>query len=84
MLPVINRPHAAMPHLYQLTVTLQGITSHVYAMSTSVDAAFSRYLLRLTTRHESVQGIVLLHGELAAPDHSAIIRTERHIEPTRW
>lgn len=69
MLPVFSRPQTVTPHLYRLTVTLKGITSHAYAMSTSVDDAFSRYLLRLKNRHENIDGIMLLDGELAAPTH---------------
>lgn len=70
MLPVVIRPQPSSPQLYRLTITLKGANLHAYCMSTSVEDAFSRCLERMQNRHESVQGVVLVHGELADPNRT--------------
>lgn len=68
MLPIIMHPQPVSSQLYRLTIGLKDVRSHVYCMSTSVDEAFTRYLGRMQNRHESIQGVVLIHGELADPN----------------
>lgn len=55
-------------HLYQLTLQLKDKKWNVYSMGNSVDDAYSRYLDRAARRYESSPGLVLVGGELAAPN----------------
>ena len=67
MLPSIERVPRAINHLYRLTIQVKGLVSDVYSMSTSVDAAFSRYRERLARQHGDVTSLQLIRGELADP-----------------